>query len=236
MNARNKSPFEYQERGINWCPAQVDRELLRLRSLPYLALERWFITNRQLHVTGTLRHTQQETGRKECLRVRMEYPRDYPWEIPSVFDEDKRFAPSADGHQYPDHKLCLSFPLRFEFPVGSDNLATEVLQSSLVWFDKRCIFERLGVWPGAAEEHGYVRPLKLLLREEARRSRSLSVSAWCEWVIAELVAPYPDKGCPCLSGRPFAHCHTQLLWLAILYQCSSQAMRDYEHRAALKAA
>jgi len=236
MNGKNRSPFEYHARGVHWCPTQVEQEIFRLRTLRYFALESWSITDQQLHVLGFLSHTQQETGRKEIIRVRMEYPHEYPWDIPSVFDYDKRFAPSADGHQYSDHKLCLSFPLRFEFPVGSENLATEVLQASLVWFDKRCIFERLRVWPGAAEEHGYVRPLKLLLREEARRSRSLSVSAWCEWIIAELVSPDSDKGCPCLSGRPFAHCHNQLLWLAILYQCSSNSMRDHELRAARKAA
>jgi hypothetical protein len=236
MNGKNNSPFEYHERGINWSPAQVEQEIHRLRAIPYFDLESCTIRDRQLQVLGSLRHTQQETGRKECLHVRMEYPREYPWDVPSVFDEDRRFVPSADGHQYSDHKLCLSFPLRFEFPIGSEFLADEVLQASLVWFDKRCIFERLGVWPGVAEEHGYVRPLVLLLREEARRSRRLSTRAWCEWIIAELIAPYPDKGCPCLSGRPFAHCHTRLLWLAILYQCSLKAMRNYEPRSTRKAA
>lgn len=236
MNGKSKSPFEYHERGVTWNPAQVELEAARLQALPYFVLESWSVKGRRLQVIGLLSHVQQETGREETLRVRMEYPKEYPWDIPSAFDHDRQFVPSADGHQYPDYQLCLSFPLRPEFHLGSESLAAEVLQASLIWLNKRCIFQRLGAWPGVAEEHGYVRPLIPLLREEAKQSLSLSACAWCDWVLAELVSPNPEGHCPCLSGKPFETCHRRLLWLAIFYQCSAKAMREHERRATRKAA
>ena len=236
MNGRYNSPFVDHRRGVRWNPARIEQEILRLRELPFFCIQSWSIADERLHVLGLLSYTQLETGRRESLFVRMEYPEDYPWDVPSVFDHDKRFVPSADGHQYPDYRLCLSFPFRREFPVGSESLAVEVLQASLVWLNKRCIFERLQQWPGKAEKHGYVEPFKLLLREEARRSQNLSVIVWCEWIIAGLVSMCPDKGCPCASGYLFNECHSRLLWLAMGYQLSVKDAREYERRATREAA
>lgn len=108
----------------------------------------------------------------------------------------------------PDEEAVRSLCVKL---ICKDKVAAEVLHASLLWLDKRSIFERLGAWPGAAEEHGYVRPLISLLREEANRFQSLSARAWCDWIIAELASPNSEERCPCLSGKPFANRHPRLL-------------------------
>jgi hypothetical protein len=154
-----------------------------------------------------------------------------------VFDDEKRFEPSAGGHQFQDGRLCLSFPRNEEFAVGSEKLSLEVLTASLVWLDKRFVFERMGQWPGEAEEHGWAGPLRRLLREEAMKSGNPCLSAWITWIIADLVVPYRERGCPCLSGKPFVHCHPRVLILALEYLLHSRHERGtYDHRTTFEAA
>jgi hypothetical protein len=169
--------------------------------------------------------------------IRAEYPAEYPWVVPSVFDENKQFQPSAAGHQFPNYKLCISFPDREEFTLGSEDLGVEVLGASLIWLDKRFIFERTKVWPGEAEEHGWARPFRKLLIEEANRSEDDCIKAWTDWIVAGLAAPRYDAGCPCCSGRMFCHCHRRLAMLTcqfIFWRQQEQELND--QRSTLEAA
>jgi hypothetical protein len=154
-----------------------------------------------------------------------------------VFDCENQFQPSAKGHQFLDHRLCLSFPPRQEFTLGSESLSGEVLGASLIWLDKRFIFERTTEWPGEAEEHGWSRPLGQLLLEDAKRSADLSLKAWTDWVVEELVTPKYDGGCPCCSGKAFWLCHRKLALLVFMYRFSAQEERELHGRGtALEAA
>jgi hypothetical protein len=171
------------------------------------------------------------------MAIRMDYPTEYPWDVPTVFDHERRFQPSANGHQFPDYRLCLSFPPRQEFTIGSESLSGEVLGASLIWMDKRFIFERTAKWPGEAEEHGWARPLRRLLVEEANRSGATSMKVWIDWVIEEMVSPNYHGGCPCCSGRIFRLCHNRLAVLVCLYLFYIREERElYGRRSALEAA
>jgi hypothetical protein len=212
------SPFLIgHARGTNWTHARVEEELAALDSLRFFKTQGHYVKDGALSVTGTLSFTQEETGRSYSLRIRLEYPTKYPWDIPIVFDEDKQFRPSANGHQFADYSLCLSFLERGEFALGSKLLASEILSASLVWMDKRFIFERTGVWPGEAEEHGWLRPTRKLLIEEAARSGSKSASAWADWIVAGLITPQYGNGCPCCSGRRFVTCHRRMAMLTLQF-------------------
>jgi hypothetical protein len=190
-----------------------------------------------LQLEGNLAVTQQETGRVQSMAIRMDYPADYPWDVPSVFDRDRQFQPSARGHQFPDYRLCLSFPPRQEFTIGSESLSGEVLGASLIWLDKRFIFERTTKWPGEAEEHGWAVPLRQLLIEEANRSGAVSLKVWIKWVIEELATPNYHGGCPCCSGRLFRLCHSKLAMLVCLYLfCNREERELYGPGSALEAA
>jgi hypothetical protein len=235
---RADAPFRAgNARGTIWTPARVKHEFEILSHVHFFRILTHGLTNGVFQILGVLSFTQEETGRIYSLKVRLEYPRDYPWAVPSVFDQDKQFRPSANGHQFPDHRLCLSFPEREEFGIGSEQLSSEVLGASLIWLDKRYIFERNGKWPGEAEEHGWARPLRRLLKEEARRSRNGYLSAWTDWIIAELATPQFHMGCPCCSGKRFLDCHWRLAMLSAQYLFSMQYERGLdEHRSALEAA
>lgn len=223
--------------GTVWSPARVNRELEQLRTHSYFHLDNHRINDGLLQLEGRLALTQQETGRVQSLAIRMEYPAEYPWEIPTVFDRAKQFQPSAKGHQFPNYRLCLSFPPRQEFTVGSESLSSEVLGASLIWMDKRFIFERTTKWPGDAEDHGWAAPLRRLLVEEANKSGAISLKVWIDWVIEELVTPNFHGSCPCCSGRLFRLCHNRLAMLVYLYLFCNGEERDlYVQRKALEAA
>lgn len=235
---RADAPFHVNSgRGTRWTPARVERELETLSSVRFFRILTHSATIGALQILGVLSFTQEETGKIYSLKIRVVYPSEYPWAVPSVFDEDRQFRPSANGHQFPDYRLCLSFPEREEFRIGSEQLSSEVLGASLIWLDKRYIFERNGKWPGEAEEHGWPRPLRGLLKEEAERSRNGYVSAWTDWIIAELATPQFHMGCPCCSGKKFLDCHWRLAMLSAQYLLSMQYERGLdEHRSALEAA
>lgn len=224
-------------RGTVWTSARVEHEFEILSHLHFFRILTHCVTNDGLQIIGVLNFTQEETGRIHSLKVRLEYPQEYPWAVPSIFDQDKQFRPSANGHQFPDHKLCLSFPEREEFGIGSEQLSSEVLGASLIWLDKRYIFERNNKWPGEAEEHGWARPLRRLLKEEARRSHNAYIGAWTDWIIADLAAPQFHRGCPCCSGKKFLDCHWRLAMLAAQFLLLMRYERGLdEHRSALEAA
>lgn len=231
------TPFTDPMRGTLWSPARINRELTLLQDCAFFKYCGHELIAGLLQIRGVIVSKEAETGRIQSLKVRIEYPRPYPRKEPQIFDDEERFIPSARGHQFKDYRLCLSFPERREFTLDSEALSQEVLKASLIWLDKRNIFERTTEWPGEAEEHNWSGPYRELLREEVRRCRNSSISAWGDWIIAELVAPNYHGGCPCLSGRPFLGCHLRLCWLAaqyLLYRCCEKELN--EHRTAVKAA
>jgi hypothetical protein len=231
------NPFLSLARGTVWTPARIERELSRLGRPGFFSPEGHSGHQGSLQVLGRIGFTLQATGRVEAMDVRLEYPKEYPWEVPSVFDEKKLFQPSAAGHQFPNHKLCLSFPGREEFTLGSEDLAFEVMGASLIWLDKRFIFERTKIWPGEAEEHGWARPFRKLLIEEANRSKNDCVKAWTDWIIAGLAVPRYDTGCPCCSGGMFCRCHQRLAMLTcqfVFWRQQEQELND--QRSTLQAA
>lgn len=220
-----------------WTPARVEGELLALRSLEFFQYHNHSIDQGSLRLQGRISAKQPESGKHLSMEVRLEYPVEYPWEIPTVFDQEMHFRPSANGHQFSNYVLCLSFPAREEFTVGSEALSAEVLGASLIWLDKRSIFERTTKWPGEAEEHGWARPFCKLLIEEANLTKSDSMKSWTDWIIAGLVMPRFDAGCPCRSGRYFCQCHRRMAMLVcqfVFWREEEQKLND--QRSALEAA
>lgn len=124
-------------------------------SLGYFVFEREiFAPDEKLLVIGKLLFIRERSGRKEEFRVGLEYPHDFPRSFQRVLDYDKRFIVGADGHLMESHQLCLTLPERRESDLTSSALTEEVLGASLIWFDKRLIYERTQDWPGHSERHG----------------------------------------------------------------------------------
>lgn len=218
--------FTEPKRRSQWTPALLDEEKSRLLKLGFFQIEELMTLDGRLQVIGKIGSQRPETGKHQSMTVRVEYPAYYPSEVPEVFDHLKTFRPSADGHLFSNHKLCLTFPDRNEFSTRAQALSVEVLGAALLWLDKRMIFERTGCWPGEAEPHGYVKPLRQLLLEEAVRSRNPYLNAWTYWLVDCLIVPEPFAGCPCCSGIKFIQCHTELFRLTYRFICARLAVEE----------
>jgi len=156
----------------------------------------------------------ERSGKIEKFRVLILYPDDFPRKIQRIFDHEQKFRPGLDGHLNNDHSLCLTLPKRREFFLGADRLTEEVLGATLVWFDKRLIYEATGKWPGPAERHGSLANLDLIL-ERAGLEENSFVKEWLlnlcrtatqssRYATIDVYAP-----CPCKSGIKLKFCHGQ---------------------------
>jgi hypothetical protein len=200
-------------RGMAWSafPELVQKELERIKEVRFFEYEEHHLDSGALIVIGQLSRKRRYGG-TESLRIRLEYPRDFPDTEPSVVDHDKVFTPSAAGHQFSDYSLCLQFPLRREFSRDAQVLISELLGAAWNWMLKRNIFERNGQreWPGETEEHGYAGPYRTLALERAAASREIFLEVWVEWAISTGNRPRLEEACPCLSGRSLGKCHNDL--------------------------
>src|SRR5581483_4093054 len=125
MNSQ-RTPFTDPMRGTLWSPERIERELMTLRKLAFFKHSGHSLVAGRPQIIGTISVKQPETGRVQSLRIRIEYPRPYPRAVPQVFDHEKHFIPSAKGHQFNDYSLCLSYPQRQEFTLGSEELSQQV--------------------------------------------------------------------------------------------------------------
>ena len=194
-----------------------EREEHQLATLPYFQLERTRIDDeRRFTALGKLRFTGHRSGKQNDLRIRVEYPSQFPKDVPRVFDHDERFTPCLAGHLFTTHEICLTLPERCEFTKASDDLTAEVLGASLIWFQKRLIFDRTKQWPGPAEPHGINAVINLLVeRRVAPNANTIST-----WLLAHASTPAghpaaPDlyAPCPCGSGKRLKFCHRDDLQL-----------------------
>lgn len=198
--------------GWQWhdgAPQRIQEELARLDGIPYFQREHYSLGNaRELIVVGVLSNKLAH-GRIDHFRVRLEYPDTFPGQAPRIFDHDRIFEPSADGHLFSTGELCLTFPEREEFGLGKPDLSREVLGASLIWFHKRCIFERNGrkKWPGITEPHGWAAAHIVLLLDQSGLLRNAFFLEWVVWVMKSHESPRPAGLCPCNSGRIFIQCH-----------------------------
>lgn len=184
---------------------------LSLAAPEFFCLEEHCLDDGKLIAIGTLSRSRPHCGR-ESLRVRLEYPNDFPQSEPVVFDHDKVFAPSAKGHQCSDGSLCLQFPAREEFSKDIGVLSREVLGAAWNWMVKRNIYERdqSKGWPGEAEAHGYAVPYRQLVLEELIAANQPFLNIWAEWAIRTRSPARLHGPCLCLSGRSLGRCHKKI--------------------------
>jgi hypothetical protein len=199
--------------GRQWTasPEEVEREIARLSAIEFFSLEEHHLDDGNFITIGRLSHNRPHCG-IESLRVRLEYPDDFPQSEPVVFDHDKAFVPSADGHQFSDGSLCLRFPARDEFSKDIRALCREVLGAAWNWMVKRNIYERdkSKGWPGEAEAHGYALPYRQLLLEELIAENHPFLNIWAEWATRTGSPARLQGPCLCLSGRSLGQCHKRI--------------------------
>jgi hypothetical protein len=198
--------------------SRLARERTTLAALPYFALEHADsgATVSTFTAVGKLHYIGARSGMIHSMRVRLEYPRDFPKGAQWVFDHDKIFKPCADGHLLCTHEMCLTLSERGEFAVGTEGLTEEVLGASLIWFHKRQLYERTGRWPGQAERHGIAALIDLLV-ERSVAPDFMTFSSWLAKYAAtpdgRLKEPNLYAPCPCGNGKSLKFCHRDDLQL-----------------------
>jgi hypothetical protein len=194
--------------------ARLARERSILASLPYFTLERTFFRNTSFNIIGTLQFRGQRSGKPYQLRIRMEYPRTFPRNPQRVFDHDQILTPSLDGHLFSTHELCLTLPERNEFATNTEQLTEEILGATLVWFQKRRLFDRNGVWPGPAERHGVNAIIDLLIEQQILPNED-TIHTWLRTHASTPSGQYCTPGryapCPCGSAKAMKFCHEEPL-------------------------
>ena len=157
-------------------PSRLEAEQEILRSLPFFTFGHEYFRNQLWIAVGKLHFTWERSHKEENFQIRIEYPDRFAQEVPFVFDDKRVFVTGADGHLFWNHAICLTYPERNQFPLGSKRLTEEVLGAALVWFSKRLIFEKNGRkdWPGPAERHGVLASIDLQV-EKAGLAGNLQV-------------------------------------------------------------
>jgi hypothetical protein len=198
-------------------------ERATLAGLPYFTLERvYYDLTAKFAGIGTMHFFGGRSRKLHKVRVRLEYPSDFPKRTQRVFDHDEVFKTGANGHLLTSHEMCLTFSERGEFAIGTERLTEEVIGAALVWFHKRLLFERTGTWPGPAERHGIAALLDLLVeRRVAGDANAISNWLFQHAASSDGRPQKPDvyAPCPCGSGKPLKFCHHDELrplfkWLA----------------------
>ena len=187
--------------------AASERE--RLASAPCFRLE-YVATEENFTAIGTL-HFLRRCGKEYTFRIRLEYPRHYPKSPPRVFDHERAFTPTLDGHLFDTYEICLTLPERGEFTTISEQLTHDVLTATLVWCHKRLIFDHTGNWPGLAEEHG-LRAVMDLLVERRIIPDAATMSTWLKehaTISGHPCTPDIYAACPCGSGKRLKFCHRE---------------------------
>lgn len=182
-----------------------------VKSIPCFAHERTYVTKtNHLAAIGQLHYNAHRTGKEHHLRIRLEYPADFPRSAPHVFDHDHVLRTGNDGHLLHTHELCLTLAARGEFTLNSPTLTAEVLGAALVWFRKREIYNKNGDWPGQAERHGLYADIDLLVE----RGIITDEQTMTDWLMRHATTPSgqltsPDRyaQCPCGSGKRVRFCH-----------------------------
>jgi len=203
-------------------PSRLEAERQILCSLPFFTFEHEYFRDQLWIVIGTLHFTWERSQKQEHLQVRLEYPDRSPQEIPSVFDNKRVFVTGAAGHLFSNHAICLTCPERREFSLGSEDLVEEILGATLVWFNKRLIFEKNGRkdWPGPAERHGVLARIDLQI-EKAGLTDNSKVVNWtnqlCDAALKGkgLYPLDPYEPCPCGSAKKLKFCHGEHLQLIL---------------------
>ena len=194
--------------------ARVARERITLTTLPYFRLERTFFDDRYFKAIGILHYHGHRSGRQHAFSIRLEYPRTFPRIPQRVFDQDKVFVPSPDGHLLRTHEICLTLPERNEFSIGTGQITEEVLGATLIRFHKRRLFDRTGLWPGPAERHGTTAVIDLLIPQGILHDEETT----CAWLQQHATttaggyqAPSRYAPCPCGSQKTMKFCHEEAL-------------------------
>lgn len=142
------------------------------------------------------------------VRLRIEFPHNYPDGEPRVFDADKHFA-AHDGHSLLDRHIsengwfCLWLPPLSKWDRSNPSALLDFLGHVALFVHRQFIYDIIGSWPGEQWAHstdGWIEFIHQRLDEIC-----ISPKTFC----AGLRSGFPGRkaACICGSGRLYIECH-----------------------------
>jgi hypothetical protein len=185
-------------------PDRLEREkALLCKAYPSLA---FFVDDgvQTVRIEGIL-PLKAHCGVTEEIRVRIDYPHEYPRRLPIARDPVGRFEPSPNGHINKDGSFCLTLPLDKEFDLDSTNFIVDFVDAVALFVDRELIYEVTGQWPGPEWGHGG-KGVQELMECEFGTTDTATITR-----LADLARGRSSLSrnaeCPCGSGRKYKHCH-----------------------------
>lgn len=151
-----------------------------------------------------------ECGVPTRIRVRVDFPANYPSQEPRAYDVANRFPHVPDRHFCPDGQCCLWLPPESRWNPSDPEGLCRFLEEVAIFFDRQLVYDVEGKssWPGGERGHGaagYVEFVEELLNGDRGLLGALAPT------FANISRIGRNSSCPCGSGRKYKRCHLGLV-------------------------
>lgn len=158
----------------------------------------------QLAITGTF-PVQHDGSAIDFFRIRVEVPKAFPRDLPTVFETEGRIPWIADRHVESSGKACLFVPdERWKYFSENGTLLDFLRGPVHAFFLSQHVFENTGKWPFGARSHG----VDGIAEAYAEELGSADLELVCRYL--DVLRKSEVKGhwpCPCGNGKKLRDCH-----------------------------
>lgn len=178
----------------------------------------------RIHLVGDF-FIEADCGVRTPIRIRVDFPANYPADEPTAYDDAGTFSPSLDRHILKDGQFCLWLPPCTPWDRDDPRRLLRFLDEVTVFLERQLIYEITRKWPGGQYDHGaagYRQFMLTALGENEEHLRSLFP------VIIGTARPSRNDLCPCGSNRKYKRCHAEPVE-SIIYRIG-RARLDFLYR------
>lgn len=170
-----------------------------------------FVEDDVVRIRGTfpVRHAGEDL---DAYRLEIDFPADYPEELPVVREKGGRIPWTADRHVYTNGNACVLLPedCWWSFPPGRP--FGEYLRGPLHnYFLGQSVFEQTGQWPFGEHHHGWFGAAEFYQDKFGTQDATVVVEG------LKLIAEGKVRGhwpCPCGSSKTIRACHPGIIEVA----------------------
>ncbi|HEY3375240.1 MAG TPA: hypothetical protein VGK02_09280 [Candidatus Aquicultor sp.] len=155
---------------------------------------------------------------QDSYRVRIEFPDDYPYALPGVYEVGGRkekvmqiwkLNNSANLHYFREGKACLCYAAAKKRYCNRNTTIETLLNELIIWFFyEQSYFEKTGKWPAGEYGHGFIGTMQFYREELQVEDNSLIISS--VKFLATSDAIKADTPCLCGSRKLISKCHPSL--------------------------
>jgi hypothetical protein len=148
---------------------------------------------------------EADCGVPTRIRIRIDFPSNYPASEPIAYDAVGHFPTGLDRHILSDGQFCLWLPPCSPWDKDDPRSLLRFLDEVTVFLERQLIYDATGgrEWPGPQYKHGkygYMEFMLSMLGDNEDDFRSLFP------VILGDLHPERNEACPCVSQRKYKRC------------------------------